>query len=68
MLSSFLYPLPPANTDRLAAIRAVKVAFLNGQQTLGPAQQQFQRYRDGRRHLLVSEQADLVVAVGGAVK
>jgi len=31
MLASFPFPLPPANTDRLAAIRAAKVAILNGQ-------------------------------------
>ncbi|KAI9438912.1 hypothetical protein H4582DRAFT_2098188 [Lactarius indigo] len=31
MLAMFPYPLPPANTDRLAAIRAAKVAILNGQ-------------------------------------
>ncbi|KAH9054858.1 hypothetical protein EDB87DRAFT_1644608 [Lactarius vividus] len=34
MLATFPYPLPPANTDRLAAIRAAKVAILNGQQSL----------------------------------
>ncbi len=31
MLATFPYPLPPANTDRLAVIRAAKVAILNGQ-------------------------------------
>ncbi|KAI9452686.1 hypothetical protein BJY52DRAFT_1291929 [Lactarius psammicola] len=36
MLATFPYPLPPANTDRLAAIRAAKVAILNGQQSPHP--------------------------------
>ncbi|KAI9432332.1 hypothetical protein H4582DRAFT_2061850 [Lactarius indigo] len=31
MLATFPYLLPPANTDRLAEIRAAKVAILNGQ-------------------------------------
>ncbi len=31
MLATYPYPLPPTNTDRLAAIRAAKVAILNGQ-------------------------------------
>ncbi|KAH9062537.1 hypothetical protein EDB83DRAFT_2552030 [Lactarius deliciosus] len=33
-LATFPYPLPPTNTDRLASIRAAKVAILNGQHQL----------------------------------
>ncbi|KAH9033794.1 hypothetical protein EDB85DRAFT_2144749 [Lactarius pseudohatsudake] len=33
-LATFPYPLPPTNTDRLASIRATKVAILNGQHQL----------------------------------
>jgi len=40
MLASFPFPLPPTNTDRLAAIRAAKVAILSGQHP--PPQQQAQ--------------------------
>jgi hypothetical protein len=42
MLASFPYPLPPVNTDRLAAIRAAKIAILNGGQP-GQAQQLLQQ-------------------------
>jgi uncharacterized membrane protein YgcG len=42
MLVSFPYPLPPANTVRLAAIRAAKIAILNGGQP-GQAQQLLQQ-------------------------